>query len=409
MLSYAQAIERLLAAAPRLPAERRSLADAAGRILAEAVVSPMDLPSFDHSAMDGYALRVVGDELAAGSEHVVRGSQAAGDDAVQSMGDAWEIMTGAQLPKGLDAVIALERTELLASHLDGTPSRIRLRDALVTRHNVRLAGSDVVHGATVAPAGTRLDPSHLMLLAALGVADVPVVRAPRVAVICTGKELQAELAVPLPSERIYNSNGPYLVAALQGLGAEVVSCVTVDDTVVTYEAALRHAVDAGVDLVVSTGAVSMGRYDFVPDSLRRFDAQYLFHKLAVRPGKPQLAACLPHGPIVFGLPGTPMAVAVGLRFLLTPLLRAMRGQKAESVRHAVLDTPQSPKPGLRHFLRATVHEDARGQAHASVLRQQQPFRIQPYAAADSWVILSEDVGECMAGQIVEVASLHPTP
>jgi molybdopterin molybdotransferase len=174
---------------------------------------------------------------------------------------------------------------------------------------------------------------------------------------------------------------------------------------VTYADALRRAQRAGADLVVSTGAVSMGRYDFVPEALRQLGASELFHKVAMRPGKPLLAATLPDGPLVMALPGTPMAVAAGMRFFVAPVLRTLLGQGDEPVVHALLDTPQQPKAGLRHFLRATFFVDAEGHLRARVMPQQQPFRILPFAQSDGWVVLDEDAGDCAAGRLVEVASL----
>lgn len=405
MIGYDDALLELLRHVRRLPAQSCRTIDALGRVVAVDVVSPMELPSFDHSAMDGYALHAA-ETLAAGSEHAVQGSQAAGDASSASAGVAWEIMTGARLPQGLDTVVPVERTALLERREDGSPSRIRLLDAVTPRANVRYAGSDVARGAVVIKAGTRLQASHLMLLAALGVAQVEVVRAPRVAIICTGKELRADLSQPLGDGQIYGSNGPYLAGALAAMGVQVCSCETVDDTSHTFVAAVQRAREAGVDLIVSTGAVSMGRYDFVPDALVDLGARVLFHKLAIRPGKPQLAAVLGDA-MVFALPGTPMAVAVGLRFLIDPVLRAMRGQARERMWQAVLDTPQQLKPGLRHFLRATLAQDEQGRLHAHVLAQQQPFRIQPFAQAEAWVVVGEDESELAAGQLVTVASLHP--
>ena len=405
MIDYVQAIDRLLAHAPRLSSETCMLADASQRVLAEAVISPLALPSFDHAAMDGYAL-AARQGVSADSEHVVLGSQAAGDHAVASGGAAWEIMTGARLPEGLDAVIPVERTQLISRHGDGSPERIRLLEDIYSGKNVRYAGSDIAQGALVLGAGTCVEPAHIMLMAALGVGELAVVRRPRVAIICTGKELQADLNRPLAAEHIYNSNGPYLAASLAASGAQVLFCETVDDTAVTYAAALERATAAGADLVVSTGAVSMGRYDFVPETLHRSGAELLFHKVAIRPGKPQLAAKLPGGPLVMALPGTPMAVAVGLRFFVEPVLRVMSGQAAEPAFHALLDTPQQAKAGLRHFLRARLGLDALGRLHAHVPAQQQPFRIQPFAQADAWVILPELSGEAAQGSLVQVASLH---
>ena len=406
MISYHQALQRLLAHVRRLPGESRAPVDALGCVLARDVISPMDLPSFDHAAMDGYAL-CAREPLAAGSEHVVVGSRAAGDAAHASSGHACEIMTGARLPAGLDAVMAVERTQLLARSDDGMPARIRLLDTLAAGNNVRYAGSDVAKGAVVALAGTRIEPAHVMLLAALGITSVDVLRQLRVAIIGTGKELLADPTRPLAEEQIHPSNGPYLVAALQAAGVQVLSCETLDDTASHYRDAVLRARATGADLIVSTGAVSMGRHDFVPDTLQALGAELLFHQVAMRPGKPVLASTLGGDTLVLALPGTPMAVAVGFRFFIAPMLRAWSGQGSEAVLHAVLDTPQQAKPGLRHFLRAQLSQGRDGRLHASLLTLQQPFRIQPFAEADAWGVLDEDAGDCLPGRLVEIASLHP--
>jgi molybdopterin molybdotransferase len=303
-------------------------------------------------------------------------------------------------------VVPVERTELLERRDDGSPARIRLLETVMPAANVRYAGSDVAKAAVIAVAGTRIEASHIMLFAALGIASVEVARTPRVAIVCTGKELQADPSKPLGDGEIYASNGLYLAAALATMGATVLSCETVDDTGPTFTNAVQRARGAGADLIVSTGAVSMGRYDFVPDALVELGARVLFHKVAIRPGKPQLAAMLDET-MVFALPGTPMAVAVGLRFFIAPVLRAMRGEHPEHVWHAVLDTPQQPRPGLRHFLRAAVTQDEQGRLHAHVLAQQQPFRIQPFSQAGAWVVLAEDAGSIAAGARVAIVGLHP--
>jgi molybdopterin molybdotransferase len=409
MIDYAQALQCLRLHVTPLAAEGCLLADAAGRVLASAVRSPIALPTFDHAAMDGYAL-AANEPLLARSEHAVSGSRAAGDGECAGRVECCEIMTGAQLPAGLNAVVAVENTQMLEARADGTPACIRLLQTLAAGQNVRYAGSDVAAGAEVLSAGTRLDSAGVMLLAALGIGRIDVVRRPRVAIICTGRELQADSAQPLATGRIHNSNGPYRVAALRAAGAHVPLCETVDDTSVTYVDALRQAVDAGVDLVISTGAVSMGRYDFVPATLARLGAQQLFHGVAMRPGKPLLCARLAAGPLILAMPGTPMAVAAAMRFFVSPVLHAMAGQAAEPPLHAVLDTPQQPKSGLRHFLRATLYLDRDSRLHARVLAQQQPFRIQPFAEAGAWVVLSEDAGDCARGSKVEVVSLlHDRP
>ncbi len=406
MIGYAEALQQLLALAMPTGAENSTLLQATGRVLACDLDSPMALPSFDHAAMDGYAL-LAGAGLPAGSEHMIHGSLAAGDALIDAAGGAWEIMTGACLPQGLDAVIAVEHTQLLETQPDGRPARIRLRDPLVAGGNVRVAGTDVAPGSPVLAGGVSLGPAQIMLLAALGISSVPVLRRPRVAIICTGKELQADPSKPLAPGCIHNSNGPYLAAELLAAGAQVTSCETVDDSAVTYAEAIQRATDGGAELVISTGAVSMGRYDFVPGVLTRLKAETLFHKVAIRPGRPLLAARLASGPLLLALPGTPMAVAVGLRFFVMPLLRAMIGQAPEKPWRAILTTSQPYKPGLRHFLRASLGQDDKCRLLATVPGLQQPFRIHSFAHMDAWVVVPEDAEGCDAGMPVDVMTMRP--
>lgn len=314
-------------------------------------------------------------------------------------------MTGACLPPGLNAVIAVERTELLQSGADGKPARIRLTGALQAGDNVRVAGTDVSAGDALMAAGSTLGTAQIMLLAALGLSEVAAVRRPSVAIICTGKELQADLSQPLAPGCIHNSNGPYLVAELTATGANVISCETVDDSAWTYAVALQRAMEAGVDLIVSTGAVSMGRYDFVPEVLRSLQADILFHKVAIRPGAPLLCARLARGPLLLGLPGTPMAVAVGCRFFVEPVLRAMDGRAPEKPTRAVLSASLTSRHGLRHFMRARLEQDAQCRLLANVSSVQQPFRIRAFADDDVWIVIPEESVACDRGTPVEVFSL----
>ena len=312
-IAFDAALKIVRDSAMKLQAEPCALDEACGRILAADIVSPMALPSFDHAAMDGYAL-AASEGIGAGDTCIVTGSIAAGDGANRIAQGACEIMTGARLPQGRDAVVRLEDTELIERSDDGMPARIRLLQPVQSGQNVRYAGSDVAKGEQVLSAGTFIGPAEVMLLAALGLDRIDVVRRARVAVISTGKELQTSGQGALQEDRIHNSNGPFLKAALSAAGVEVVACRTVDDTTTTFADALREVTDSGVDLVISTGAVSKGRFDFIPQLLRMQKAEMFFHGVAMRPGKPLLFARLAEGPLLMGMPGTPMAVAVAMRF-----------------------------------------------------------------------------------------------
>lgn len=297
VIAYTQALELLLAEAAVLPAEVCTLAKAQGRILAESLHAARELPPFDNAAMDGYAFAAGGDGLAAGSEHQVVGLLAAGAPAPADAGlGAWEITTGTALPAGIDCLVAHERAERLDA------GRVRLRESALAGQNIRLRGSDIAMGQRVAMAGERVDPAVRMVLAALGASSVQVRRKPRVALLSTGAELVVDPSLALGPGQIYASNASYLQASLSAMGAEVMANVAVGDDAQAFDAQVR-LLSTQADLVLSTGALSMGSRDFIPASLGAAGARLLFHKAAIRPGKPILAARLCEGALFVGLPG----------------------------------------------------------------------------------------------------------
>lgn len=404
MLEYHAAIAAVLTETRRLGSEPVPLARALGRVLAAPLHSPADLPAFDNSAMDGFALAVGGDALRAGEEFAVSGETAAGDAPARLVAGACEIMTGAPLPAGADAVIPVEQVELLATTAGGRPSRIRLRADVAPGQHVRRAGEDITRGAPLLPDGAMLDAAALMLLAALGIDPLPVRRSPRVALLCTGRELVDDPAQPLAPGQIRNSNGPFLAARLATAGATLVQRATVADDVDAFIGAFEAARATGCDMVLSTGAVSMGRYDFVPQALARLGARVVFHKVAIRPGKPLLFAVLPDGVLYFGLPGNPVSSAVGLRFFVEPALRAMLGMPAETPLRLPLAAAIDKKPGLRFLQKAALQLDVAGVLQVRVLRGQESFRIEPLLHADAWAVLPESAERIEAGTWVEVWS-----
>jgi molybdopterin molybdotransferase len=405
MISYDEARQRILAACRPPAAERVAVAAALDRVLALDVVSSEDLPPFDNTAMDGFALATDGRELAPGSEFAVVGSQAAGDGEACFAVGACEIMTGASLPAGLDAVLPVECATVLARDDNGRPTRIRLDAAVMPAAHVRRRGQDVAAGQCVLVAGTRITPAARMLLAALGVADVAVRPPVPVALLTTGRELVDDPRQPLAPGQIRNSNGAYLSDRLDQTGAVMVHRETVLDDPAVFVTALARSLAAGADVVLSTGAVSMGRRDFVPDALRGLGAEIVFHKVAIRPGKPLLFARLPGGQLYFGLPGNPVSSAVCLRFFVEPALRAMLGQVPERPLRLPLARPAQKKAGFRFLQKAQVVLAGHGQLQVQLLTGQESFRIQPLLAANAWAVLAEDAEQLPAGTLVEVHGL----
>lgn len=409
MIDYPQALSLLRQVVSPLDVEWVDGARALGRVLGAAVDSEVWLPPFDNSAMDGFALDTGGDGLPEGAEIAVRGWQAAGDAHRQASGGAWEIMTGARLPDGLDAVVPVEQVEVLAQ-AEGRPASIRLRQAVKPGQFVRRRGEDVAAGREVIAAGTVLRAQEIMLLAALGVARVQARRRPRVAVIATGRELVSDPVQPLQSGQIRDSNRPFLLAQLQAAGAEVVWHGVVGDEPAPFQHALDQALALGADVILSTGAVSEGRYDFIPDALRERGAQIVFHKVAVRPGKPLLLARLREGALHFGLPGNPVSTAVGLRFFVEPALRAMLGQLPEEPLRIPLKADFTKVPSLRFHARAWVGRNDAGGLEVTILPGQESFRLLPMLQANAWAVIPEGRPGATRGERVEVYGLgHRQP
>lgn len=404
MISCAQALELIQHASPAAVPERCAVAQALGRVLAAPVFSPQALPSFNNAALDGYALPA--GDFPAGTQFLVQGRQAAGDDGVSAQGGAaWEITTGARMPRGLSTVAPSEQVERLR-HAAGEPTRIRLLSHAKHSQHVRCIGEDVAAGQTVLSAAAWMHAPQLMLLSALGVASVTVARRPKMAVISTGRELVDDPAQPLRNGKIHNANRPYLCARAKAAGAELVHADTVDDEAANWRAAIRRALDAGAEMIVSTGAVSAGRLDFVPAALAELGARILFHKVAIRPGKPLLLARLPNGALYFGLPGNPVACAIGFRFFVEPALRSMLGLPAESPCWLPLASATgNHRPGLRHYLKARVALDPSGRCLVSALPGQESFRILPLAQANAWLMLPEGASVHRAGDPAQVYSL----
>lgn len=407
MIAYTEALQQILALTRPCQSESGRACDAFGRVLAAAVTSGEDLPPLDNSAMDGFALRSDGKALETGREFAVRGALMAGDDRVASLdgpSQAWEIMTGAPLPQGADTVVPVEQVSILERDAAGHAKRMRLDATLEPGRHVRRAGEDVASGAEIIASGTVLQAPHLALLAALGIARVSLRRRPRVALVCTGRELVNDPDATLRHGQIRNSNAPLLAARIVAAGAELVLNQSVDDEPQAFAAVLESARAAGVDIFISTGAVSMGHLDFVPETLARAGAQLHFHKVRIRPGKPLLFASLPANAgamLCFGLPGNPASSAVGMRFFVEPALRAMLGMPSEKPLRAALDSRHESLPGWRFFLKGRLSLDGDGCLGAGILPGQESFRIRPLLDANAWIVIPADAGVLEARSVVE--------
>ena len=260
MLSIDDALALIRDCCAPLGTEQVPLADAGGRVLAAPVDAPRDLPPFANSAMDGFALRWH-DGLAGATTLPVLAEQAAGDGIAGQSDGACSIMTGARIPDGLDTVVPVEDCRVVARDGEGRPLVIALAHAPARGQHVRHAGEDVAAGERVLEAGTRLDEEALLVLRGIGIGTVAVHRRPRLALACTGRELVDTDGAALAPGQIANTNGPYLQRLFADAGAEVVERVTLADEPDAFATWLARWLDAGIELVVTTGAVTLS---FVP-------------------------------------------------------------------------------------------------------------------------------------------------
>jgi len=349
LLPLEDALARLLAMAETCPineVEQVGLAEADGRVLAEALVSTVDLPPWDNSAMDGYALALAdwtGEPLVV-SQRILAGTA---PTALQP-GTCARIFTGAPVPAGADTVEMQENAEVLD---DG---RVRFVEPLRAHRNIRLQGHETRVGDSVLPAGTRLGPIELGLAASLGAAQLSVRRRPRVAVLSTGDEL-VEPGQPLGAGQIYNSNRRLLIAWLQRLGCVVVDAGILADDLELTRQTLRNLGD--VDLILSTGGVSVGEADFLGEVLRE-EGELTLWKLALKPGKPLTVGHCQGVPVI-GLPGNPGSSLVTFALLARPyLLRRLGVVEVGPLGFEVAAGFVWRKPGTRReFLRARLENN----------------------------------------------------
>lgn len=401
----AQAIVRQWAT-PLEAVERVPLHDALDRVLAEDLVSPIDVPAHDNCAMDGYAFHSAA--LGAGNTEVVlsiAGKALAGHPFTGKIAAnaCVRVMTGAWLPDGCDTVVPQELVSL-----DGDTIRFPA-DALRAGANWRRAGEDLARGGLALHAGRIVRASDVGLLASLGVVDVTVRRRLRVALFSTGDELRSP-GESLAPGCVYDSNRHTLAAMLRRLNAETLDLGIVRDEPAALEAALRHAATSA-DVVLSSGGVSVGEADFTRKLLQSF-GDVAFWSLAMRPGRPLAFGRIWSGErpgagrpaLYFGLPGNPVAVMVTFYLIVREALLAMsRATPQPPVLIAAASREAIRKrPGRTEFQRGIAERDARGQWHVAPTGSQSSGALSSMSEANCFIVLAHEQANIDAGDTVDI-------
>ena len=384
--ALAQMLEQI---SPLRESESVPLLQAFGCITAGDVVSPLDVPGFDNSAMDGYAVRLA--DLAAQTPLTVAGKAFAG----QPFHGEWpavscvRIMTGAPIPAGCEAVVMQEETEQ-------TDAGIRFTAPVKPGQNIRRRGEDIANGAVVFPAGTRLTVAELPVLASLGIADVDVVRKVRVALFSTGDELQLP-GQPLGDGQIYDTNRLAVHLMLEQLGCEVINLGIIRDDPEQLRQTFIQA-DQQADVVISSGGVSVGEADYTKTILDEL-GEISFWKLAIKPGKPFAFGKLSHSWFC-GLPGNPVSAALTFYQLVQPLLAKLSaGSNAtQAPRLRVRTTDRLKKsPGRLDFQRGLLTRDANGDLTVSTTGHQGSHIFSSFSQGNCFIVLERERGNVEAG------------
>lgn len=380
----------VLAEARALASEDVSLDEALGRVLAEGIAADADLPPFDRSAMDGYALRAE-DVREPPTWLPVTGQMRAGQPPGPPLlpGTAIQIMTGATVPAGANAVQQVEKTRPSQDR-----SRVEILESVAAGQNVARRGSEVRAGESVIEGGRAIDPSTLAVLAAVGQARVRVGRRPRVAVVVTGDELVSVSETPAPG-RIRNSNGPAILAQARLAGGEVRSLGVIPD----HADFIAEAVHEGMkdDVLVLSGGVSEGAFDLVESALESAGARLLFTKVAIKPGAPLVFG--KHGDtLVFGLPGNPVSAQVTFDVFVRAALLRMQG--ARTVVRPTVEAELGAMMKNRSGRRAHLPAQLRFEGHRFVARPLQSMGsadLVAHARANALVVLEAERTEAEAG------------
>ena len=368
-----------------------ALGEAVGRVLATPVNSPINVPGFDNSAMDGYAVRA--EDVVPWASFRLIGKALAGQpsDLCVSAGECIRITTGAKMPAGADAVVMQEQAVR-------TGESVQFQQAATAGQFVRRAGEDICCGQVVLPAGQKLSAIDIGLLTSIGIETVTVWPTPTVALFSTGDELRLP-GQSLPDGCIYDTNRPALRALLQHAGFEVLDLGLIADD----PAAIRHALlraDADADVIITSGGVSVGEADFVGQILAEL-GDIDSWKLAIKPGKPMLFGRLPQS-LFFGLPGNPVSAMVTFYQLVLPSLRRMSGQQQQVPMRikATASAGLKKQPGRTDFQRGICTQDPNGEWLVTALPNQSSGVLSSISRANCFIVLERERGNVAAGETV---------
>ncbi|MFC2002914.1 gephyrin-like molybdotransferase Glp [Chloroflexota bacterium] len=404
MISVEEALEKVLGYVDALEEEESPILDSLGQVLAEDIISNIDVPPLDNSAMDGYAVRAEDTRNASQqSPRFLRiiDTVAAGSISQRKVepGTAIRIMTGAPVPKGTDSVVPFEDTDETQREADS--NEIGILVEVKAGLNIRRAGEDIAKGSLVLRQGAIIRPAEIGVMASLGLSTVKAIRRPVVAILATGNEV-VDINDPLPPGKIYNSNTYSLAALVRRYGGVPKILGIALDNEESLVTKFHQGLDS--DMLITIGGVSMGDYDVVKDVLAK-EGEITFWRVRMKPGKPLAFGMIKEMPHL-GLPGNPVSSMITFELFARPAILKMMGRKnwSKPTIEAIIENPVVNTDGRRIFARAIV-EKRSGQYFARATGPQGSGILTSMASANGLVVVPEDKARVEAGEVVKVLML----
>ena len=301
------------------------------------------------------------------------------------------------MPDDMDTVLPVEKGNLIEK--DGSKFLL-INEPVKKNANVRKSGEDFQKDDLILSKGSLINDHHKIGMIMNNISSVKAFRKPLIGILTTGNELNRTSSSSIP-----NSNGPFLESAVQSMGLECTMNVHAEDQINLIINQIQKLKDSGANIILTSGGVSAGKADFIPAALTEMGAEILFHKLWIRPGKPVLMAKFPNGQIVFGLPGNPVSVAVGFRFLVAQAIRIAQGRKLEKPITSKNLKSYKKSENFCLFAKAIAHVDDSGQIHTEVMSGQESFKVKPFRDANCWALIPEGIETIKKDEIISIYPL----
>jgi len=413
MINYQQAIKLINKVSLNLPNEKISIPDSLNRVCAKNILSPSTNPLANNTAFDGFAVlakETKGLSKKKAKKFKILKTIGAGDNPKINnylKNSSVEIMTGGIVPKPFDSIIPVEKIKYYPS--ERKPTHIFVDSEVKKFSFIRFAGEDYNLKDVVIKRGELIQPKHIMALTTLGIKNLYVKKKPKIIFFGTGDEIVDYKKKNISNWQVRNSNNHYITSFSKSLYYQIIDGGVIKDSEQRkLKEKLKKSLKSDIDIFVTSGAISAGKFDFIPKLLNELSFKTYFKGVSIKPGRPiMLAKFNRKEKLFFGLPGNPISCAAGFRFFVYPLLRNSLGMLKEKKFKAKLINKYSKRKNFTHFARCLININAKGLGELKVLQGQQSHRIESFVKANCWGVFPGGKGQFKSGDIVEWVPLIP--